>query len=92
LLAHNAKLLERFDSNLAELLDHFADTTLGYGSEFRPTEQLDRIFQGHPSFSFFRTTLKEGMNYFFEEDISEEQRVRELKANLERGNHKSATS
>jgi hypothetical protein len=43
-LAHNAKLLERFDFDLAELLDHFADTTLGHGSEFRPTEQLDRIF------------------------------------------------
>jgi hypothetical protein len=86
-LAHNAKLLNRFDFDLAELLDHFADTTLGYGSEFRPTEQLDRIFQGHPNFSFFRITLN-----FFKEDISEEQRVRELEANLERGNHKSATS
>jgi hypothetical protein len=32
------------------------------------------------------------MDYFFEKDISEEQRVQELDANLERGNHKSATS
>jgi hypothetical protein len=91
-LAKNAELLEQFDFDLTELLDHFADTTLGYGSKFRPTEQLDKVFGGHPNFGFFRTVLKEGMNYFFEQDILEEQRTAELEANLERGNHKSATS
>jgi hypothetical protein len=91
-LADNAELLERFGFDITELLDHFADTTLGYGSEFRPTEQLNKVFGGHPNFAFFKTILKEGMNYFFENDISEEQRVQELEANLKRGNHKSATS
>jgi hypothetical protein len=49
-LMENARLLERFNFDIAELLDHFADTTIGYGSEFRPTEQLDKIFRGHPNF------------------------------------------
>jgi hypothetical protein len=91
-LADNAKLLEQFDFDIAELLDHFADTTIGYGSEFRPTDQLNKIFGGHPNFGFFSKTLKKGMDYFFDSEILEEQRLRELEANLERGNHKSATS
>ncbi len=91
-LADNARLLERFDFDIAELLDHFADTTIGYGSEFRPTEQLQKIFGGHPNFGFFKETLRKGMDYCFDTEISEEQRVLELEANLERGNHKSATS
>jgi hypothetical protein len=91
-LADNARLLEKFDFDIAEILDHFADTTIGYGSEFRPTEQLQKIFGGHPNFGFFKDTLKKGMDYFFDSEISEEQCVLELEANLERGNHKSATS
>jgi hypothetical protein len=31
------------------------------------------------------------MDYFFESDILEEQRIIELEANTKRGNHKSAT-
>jgi hypothetical protein len=91
-LANNAELLDIFGFNITELLDHFADTTLGYGSEFQPTKQLNKVFRGHPNFGFFRTILKEGMSYFFEQDILEEQRVNKLEANLERGNHKSTTS
>jgi hypothetical protein len=91
-LADNAALLERFGFDLMELLDHFADTTLGYGSEFRPTEQLDKLFAGHPHYGFFGTVLRDGMDYFFETEISENQRAEELEANLARGNHKSATS
>jgi hypothetical protein len=91
-LEHNGRLLDRFNFDLTELLDHFADTTLGYGSEFRPVEQLEKVFAGHPNFAFFRNVLQQGMEYFFHEDISEEQRVAELEANLSRGNHKSATT
>jgi hypothetical protein len=32
------------------------------------------------------------MNYFFHQEITEEQRVAELEANLEHGNHKLATT
>jgi hypothetical protein len=91
-LEHNGRLLDRFNFDLAELLDHFADTTLGYGSEFRPVDQLEKIFAGHPNFAFFRGVLQKGMDYFFHQEISEEERMAELEANLERGNHKSATS
>jgi hypothetical protein len=91
-LVDNAGLLEKFNFDIAKLLDHFADTTIGYRSEFRPTKQPQKIFGGHPNFGFFKETLKKGMDYFFDSEISEEQRVLELEANLERGNHKWATS
>jgi hypothetical protein len=91
-LADNTGLLEKFDFDISELLDHFADTTIGYGSQFRPTKQLQKIFGGDPNFGFFKETLKKVMDYFFDTKLSEEQRVLELEANLERGNHKLATS
>jgi hypothetical protein len=91
-LEHNGALLKRFGFDLAELLDHFSDTMLGYGSEFRPTEQLEKIFDGHPNFPFFKTVLHGGMEYCFNSRISEDQRKEELAAILERGNHKSAAA
>ena len=91
-LADNAGLLEEFDFDIAKLLDHFADTTIGCGSKFWPTKKPQKIFGGHPDYGFFKETLQTGMDYFFDTKIFKEQRVLEIQANLERGNHKSATS
>jgi hypothetical protein len=91
-LRHNDEILGRFDFDLSELLDHLADTTLGYGSEFRPISQLQKIFGQHANFPFFRSVLQKGMSYMFSSDISEEVRRTELVGQMERGNHKSATS
>jgi hypothetical protein len=91
-LEHNGRLLEEFNFDLTELLDHFADTTLGYGSEFRPTNQLNKIYAGHPNYPFFRGILQKGMDYCFNQEITEERQTAQLQANLARGNHKSATS
>ena len=84
--------MERFDHNIAALLDHFGDTTIGYGSEFRTPHHLNKIFGGHPNFAFFRNTLENGMGYLFTSKISNAQRLLEVQANLKRGNHKSSTS
>jgi hypothetical protein len=54
-LSENAELLEKFDFDIAKLLDHLADTTIGYGSAFRPVEQLNKIFGRHQNFEFSRT-------------------------------------
>jgi hypothetical protein len=56
-LAENAELLEKFDFDISKLLNHFANTTIGYGSEFRPVEQLNKIFGPHQNFGFFKSTL-----------------------------------
>jgi hypothetical protein len=70
------------------LLAH-QDTTLNFGSEFRPLEQLETILGQHPNFGFFSKVLKDGMDYRFTEALSTEQRKEELAAMIERGNHKS---
>jgi hypothetical protein len=93
--AHNGALLELFGFNFTELLDPFADITLRYGSEFRPMDQLEKIFDRdtHPNYPFFKDVLHGSMDYFFDMEIMEEQSCQaELHVILERGNHKSATS
>lgn len=89
-LQQNGELLEAFNFDLSEMLDHYADTSLAYGSEFRPVEQLEQIYDDHPNFEFFRSILQSGMNYFFSRELTPNERKEELAANIERGNHKSA--
>jgi hypothetical protein len=62
-LDHNGRLLDRFNFDLTELLDHFADTTLGYGSEFRPVDQLEENLRRTPEFRFLphRTPARDGL-------------------------------
>jgi hypothetical protein len=86
---HNTELLEAFDLNLAEFLSLQQETTLGFGSEFRPIEQLEKVLGGHPNFGFFADVLKNGMSYHFTNELSEEERKAEVEAMIKRGNHKS---
>ena len=89
-LLKNSELLEAYDYDLERLLAAFPSTTLDPGSEFRPLEQLEKVLGSHPKFDSFRPILIEGMRYEFRRELSEEERIKELGAMLERGNHKSA--
>jgi hypothetical protein len=86
---HNTELLRDCDFDMDKFLKSHQDTTLGFGSEFRPVEQLDKILGQHPNFGFFSDVLVAGMDYHFTDELSEEQRKAELDAMIERGNHKS---
>jgi hypothetical protein len=46
----------------------------------------------HPVYSFFRDILSLGMSCKFTTELTKEQRLKELNANIDRGNHKSAKS
>jgi hypothetical protein len=59
-LVDNARLLEKFGFDIAKLLDHSTDTTIGCRSEFQPTGQLQKIFRGHPNFGFFKGDAEKG--------------------------------
>ena len=89
---HNTSLLEQSGFNMETLLQQAQSTTLGFGSEFRPLQQLQRLLGQHPNFPFFRTILEQGMDYIFTEgdELSNEQRAAELARMTTRGNHKSA--
>jgi hypothetical protein len=89
-LERNAALMKSHDYCLDSLLRTTAGTTMDPSAEFRPVEQLDRIYNGHPNYSFVRTMIVEGMDYVYSYELTEEQRTAKLEANLLRGNHKSA--
>jgi hypothetical protein len=86
---HNTELLKACNFDMEELLAAHQDTTLNFGSEFRPLDQLTKILGQHPNFEFFSDVLSNGMDYRFTTELSEEERETELAAMIERGNHKS---
>jgi hypothetical protein len=88
-IAANDRLLEEHGYDLESLVASSQDTTLGYGSEFRPIDQLEQVLGGHPEFEALRRFLKDGMDYRFKEEITEGERQCEVEGMLERGNHKS---
>jgi hypothetical protein len=89
-LRHNEALLRASKFSLEALLEAHHHSTLGYGSEFRPVEQLRSILGSHPHFAALEIILREGMTYRFHTQLSEAERSTELTAMIERGNHKSA--
>jgi hypothetical protein len=86
----NTDLLKDNELSLDRLLLEHQHTTLGFGSEFQPLEQLETILGQHPNFDFFSDVSSNGMACHFTEELSEDDRQAEVAAMLERGNHKSA--
>jgi hypothetical protein len=89
-IAKNDQLLSDHGFDLDNLLSDSQDTTLGYGSKFRPIDQLQTVLGGHPKFQVLKGLVEHGMDYRFKKDISEEERLRELRGMIDRGSHKSA--
>merc|ERR1711884_936358 len=50
---HNTDLLASYGYDLAKIIDDNKDTTLAYGSEFCPIENLTTIYCDHELFPFF---------------------------------------
>ena len=91
-VSHNTELLRVNDYDLTRIIEDNQHTTLCYGSEFRDIEDLESIYGRHEMFGFFTEMHQEGMEYHFDRDLTENERVEELQANLTRGNHNSAKS
>ena len=91
-MTHNTELLRDNDYDLKKIIEDNQHTTLCYGSEFRSIEDLESIYGKHELFEFFTEMHQEGMEYHFDCDLTENERVEELQANLARGNHNSAKS
>jgi hypothetical protein len=86
---HNTELLSDSNLSMESLLMKHQDTTLGFGSEFRPLDQLELVLGQHPNFPFFADVLANGMSHHFTEELSDEQRRAEVDAMILRGDHKS---
>jgi hypothetical protein len=88
-LKSNDELLQAHGCDIQSLLNDFQDTTLGCGSEFRPTDQLEKELGGHPEFEALKDVVENGMRHQFSKEITKEERLKEVKGMMERGNHKS---
>jgi hypothetical protein len=91
-LSHNARKIANANHDLSQQLQNNSDTTLHFGSEFGPTDQLEMVLGGHPRFGQLQTILTAGMDYWFKTELSKSDRLIELTQMLERGNHKSSVA
>jgi hypothetical protein len=85
----NSERLRESDLDLEKFLAQHQDTTLNFGSEFRPIGDLEKILGLHPNFGFFSGVLAEGIDCRFTEEPPEEQQKEEAEAMMTKGKHQS---
>ena len=90
-IEHNTETLRKCDWDLEKFFELHRGTTIDHGSEFRPTDQLQRVVGRHPNFPFLQKMLDTGFEYFLSRELTESERLQEFDLQFERGNHKSAS-
>jgi len=88
---HNSNLLEDFGYDLGKFIDQHPGSTISYGSELRPLDQLEPLLYHHHSYEHFKSNYINGIDYPIEQ-LDDEARNSMLAKSIERGNHKSALS
>lgn len=88
---HNTRLLASHGYNLKQLLEAEQSSTMGFGLEFRPIQQLRLIIGQHPGFGELEHMIQHGMPLRFVRELLEDERLKETNTMITRGNHKSAT-
>ena len=86
---HNLVVLRRYDMDLDRAIRSQPFSAMTYGSEFRPTTILAPLFGRHHLWPRVCEYLTNGVDHPLR-PISEEERLRDLRLALKRGNHKSA--
>ena len=89
-MAAKDQLLCDHGFDLRRLLKNSQDITFGYGSDFCPLNQLEKLLGGQPEFAVLEGLVKNGMEYCFKNEINETERLKELRGMIARGNHESA--
>ena len=88
---HNQNVLKSFEYDLKRVIDDNTGSTISFGSEFRPADQLRPLLSRHPLFDAMEKFIYHGMPYIFSRELTAEESLMELTASITRGNHKSAT-
>ncbi len=83
--------LKRYGFDLGRAIEAQKLSPLGYGSEFKKPQVLQKIFKNHPLWARIEGLLIKGSRWPLEE-ISKSNRVADLQEALQYGNHKGATS
>jgi hypothetical protein len=86
---HNTKILSKYDYKLDEAIKANPNSIISPGSELRPNNQLNALLSHHPNYDRFIHNASNGIDYPAD-DLPESTRVKELKTQIDRGNHKSA--
>ena len=86
---HNSSLLEEVGYDLSKFIDQHPSSTISYGSELRPLSHLEPLLHHHPLYDQFAKNHVHGIDYPLN-DIEDEKRIENVKATIERGNHKAA--
>jgi hypothetical protein len=76
----NALILAAADYNLAQVIEQHAETTIGYGSEFRSVAQLRPLLRRHPNFEALSQLITYGMSYVFTREIDDNAQQTEMLA------------
>ncbi len=87
--AHKNFCVLRQHGSFDEALKQNKDSPLAYGSEFRPSAQLEPILRLHPNWPEFKRLIENGSDWPVA-DITEEQRKADVREALAFGNHKGA--
>ena len=82
-------LIDKYGGNLSDAIDTNSRSILGYGSEFRPTELIAKIYKNHPCWDRMRNILLHKSDWPLK-PIIEEQRAADVDEALSFGNHKGA--
>ena len=61
--SNNASLLGDYGFDLEEFIKHHPGSTVSYGSELRPLDQLQPLLQFHPSYEHFEHNHIHGIYY-----------------------------
>ena len=87
---HNSKIIEKYDHDMEKVLNATTkNTQLEYGSESRPSSDLEPILINHPLWQKTKAILTKGSNVkISHQDILIEKE--DLQLGLKRGNHKGA--
>ena len=86
----NFLVLSKYDFDVEKAIRAQAGSPVGYGSEFRPTHQLEKVFSRHPNWLRMKSILENGSDWPLE-DLDYETRLSDLEEALQFGNHKGAS-
>ena len=86
---YNSRLIAKFDMDMQKLLDHYPNSVITPGSEFRPATALESLLAGHPYWPRFRSIITRGVEYPLTAEEFDPARRAENDAILLYGNHAS---
>ena len=87
----NSKLIKHNGYNFIKTYSKYKNTIINAGSEFRQIKFLQQILGKHEDWKEIKSILSKNCDYKLTEPEDEQTRLSDIKAMLERGNHKSAT-